>query len=158
MAEGHQPPRGRAPPAAARKRQDRQRHHTGNEEREFPSGEIVEGEGAGADPSTEHRRAPSRQATPQVKRLLSLKALGVNQQDHGNCGDAKQDLEGKGARREEEKQGMVATRGMNPFLKEDSPARAPKHHEQVSHEAHRSTPLMTWGPAPTNHATGAMVS
>jgi hypothetical protein len=40
------------------------------------------------------------------------------------------DLEGKGAQRVGEKQGMAATRGMNPFLKADSPARAPKRHEK----------------------------
>jgi hypothetical protein len=43
MAEGRQPPRDRAPPTAARRRQDRQRHRTGNEERDLPGGETVGG-------------------------------------------------------------------------------------------------------------------
>jgi hypothetical protein len=97
MVEGHQPPRDRAPPATARRRQDRQRHHAGNKERELLDGEIAKGEDTGADPSTEHQRAPSRQAAHRDKRPLGLKALEVNQQGHGNCGGAEQNLEGKGA-------------------------------------------------------------
>jgi hypothetical protein len=33
----------------------------------------------------------------------------VNQQGHGNCGGAEQNLEGEGVQREEEKQGMAVT-------------------------------------------------
>jgi hypothetical protein len=40
------------------------------------------------------------------------------------------ELEGERAPRVGEKQGMAATRGMNPFLKADYPARAPKRHGQ----------------------------
>jgi hypothetical protein len=61
------------------------------------------------DPSTEPRRAPSRQAVHRDKHPLGLKALGVNQQGHGNYGGAEQNLEGEGAQQEEEKQGMVVT-------------------------------------------------
>jgi hypothetical protein len=107
-----------------------QRHHAGNEEREIPDGAIAEGEDTGANPSTEHQRAPSRQAAHQDKRPFGLKALGVNQQGHGNCGGAEQNLEGKGAQQEEEKQGMTVTRGVNPFLKADSSDRAPKGHKK----------------------------
>jgi hypothetical protein len=42
----------------------------------------------------------------------------------------RRELEGERAPLVGEKQGMAATRGMNPFLKADSPARALKHHEQ----------------------------
>jgi hypothetical protein len=41
-------------------RRDRQRQHTGDEEHRLPGGKIVEEDGAGADPSVERRRAPSR--------------------------------------------------------------------------------------------------
>jgi hypothetical protein len=76
---------------------------------EIPSGKIAEGEDTGANPSIEHRRARSRQAAHQDKRPLGLKALGVNQQCHGNCAGAEQNLEGEGAQQEEEKQGMAVT-------------------------------------------------
>jgi hypothetical protein len=45
-------------------------------------------------------------------------------------GKGRRELEGKRAPRVGEKQGMAATRGMNPFLKADSPVRAPKRHGQ----------------------------
>jgi hypothetical protein len=43
MAEERQPPRGRAPPTAARKSQDQQHHRAGNEERELPAVRPPEG-------------------------------------------------------------------------------------------------------------------
>jgi hypothetical protein len=42
----------------------------------------------------------------------------------------RRELDGERAPRVGEKQDMAATRGMNPFLKADFPARAPKRHEQ----------------------------
>jgi hypothetical protein len=55
-----------------------------------------------------------------------------------------------------EKQGMTATRGMNPSLKADSPAPASKCRE-VSPDAHRGIHPMTWEPGPTSHTAGALV-
>jgi hypothetical protein len=63
------------------------------------------GGGTNADPSSEHRRVPSRGS------------------------------EGGRARRMEEKRGMATARGMSPFLKADFPARAPKRHRRVSPNA-----------------------
>jgi hypothetical protein len=128
MAEERQPPRDHAPPTTARKRRDRQRHRARNKERELPGGEITKGQGADVDPSTECRRAPSRGP------------------------------EDKGAWRVGEKQGMVATRGMNPYLKADSPARTPKRHGQVSPDAHQRTQSMARGPGPTSHTAVTVVS
>jgi hypothetical protein len=48
------------------------------EEGELPGGKIVEGEDTSVDPSTEHWRAPSRQAAHRDKHPLGLKAFGVN--------------------------------------------------------------------------------
>jgi hypothetical protein len=42
----------------------------------------------------------------------------------------RRELDGERAPRVGEKQDMAATQGMNPFLKADFPARAPKRHEQ----------------------------
>jgi hypothetical protein len=43
MAEERQPPRCRAPPTTAKRRQDRQHHRAGNEERELPDSETAGG-------------------------------------------------------------------------------------------------------------------
>jgi hypothetical protein len=43
MAEERQPLRGRAPPAAARRRQGLQHHRTGNKECDLPDGEAARG-------------------------------------------------------------------------------------------------------------------
>jgi hypothetical protein len=43
MAEERQPPRGRAPPTAARRRQDRQHRRAGNEKHKLPGGETAGG-------------------------------------------------------------------------------------------------------------------
>jgi hypothetical protein len=65
--------------------------------------------------------------------------LEMNLQGHGKLWQHKaetlkakghRELEGERAPRVGEKQGMAATQGMNPFLKADSPARAPKRHGQ----------------------------
>jgi hypothetical protein len=62
-------------------RRDRQRQpagELGDEEHECPGGEITEGSGAGADPSGEHRRAPSEQVAHQVECPLGVETLGMN--------------------------------------------------------------------------------
>jgi hypothetical protein len=65
--------------------------------------------------------------------------LEMNLQGHGKLwrhkaqtlkAKGRRELEGERATRVGEKQGMAATQGMNPFLKADFPARAPKHHGQ----------------------------
>jgi hypothetical protein len=65
--------------------------------------------------------------------------LEMNLQGHGKLwrhkaetlkAKGRRELEGEKAPRVGEKQGMAATRGMNLFLKADSPARAPKRHMQ----------------------------
>jgi hypothetical protein len=71
-----------------------------------------------ADPSSEHRRAPSRGP------------------------------EGGRARQMQEKRGMATARGINIFLKADFLARAPKRHGRVSPNAHQGTQPMAWGPDP----------
>ena len=61
-------------------RRDRQRQpagEVGDKVHEIPSGEIVEGRGAGMDPSGERRRAPSEQVAHQVECHLGLEALGM---------------------------------------------------------------------------------
>jgi hypothetical protein len=68
---------------------DRQRQPTGDvggEQHELPGGEIIEGGGAGANSSGEPWRAPPKQATHQVERLLRLKAVRVTKRSHGVCG------------------------------------------------------------------------
>jgi hypothetical protein len=94
------------------------------------------------NPSTEHQHAPSIQAAHQDKRPLGLKALGVNQQGHGNCGGTEQNHEGEGAQQEEEKQGMAVTRGVTPFLKVDSSDLAPKGHEKSPPPTHTGAPSL----------------
>jgi hypothetical protein len=62
-------------------RRDQQRQPTGevvDEEHKLLSGEITEGSGAGADPSGEHRRAPSEQVAHQVECPLGLETLRMN--------------------------------------------------------------------------------
>jgi hypothetical protein len=62
-------------------RRDRQRQpagEVGDEEHKLPSDEIAEGSGAGADPSGERWRAPSKQVAHQVECPLGLEALGMD--------------------------------------------------------------------------------
>jgi hypothetical protein len=62
-------------------RQDRQHQPTGeagNEEHELPDGEIAGRSGAGADPSGEHRRAPSEQVAHLVACHLGVEALEMD--------------------------------------------------------------------------------
>jgi hypothetical protein len=69
---------------------DRQRQpagEVGDEEHELPDGEIAEGSGAGADPPSKRRRAPSKQAAHQVEHHLGLETLGTNQRGHGDRGN-----------------------------------------------------------------------
>jgi hypothetical protein len=61
--------------------QDRQRQpagEVGDEEHELPGGEIAEGSGADANPSSKRRRAPPEQVAHQVERPLRLETLGMN--------------------------------------------------------------------------------
>jgi hypothetical protein len=83
--------------------------------------------------------------------------LGINLQGHEKLQRRKAEtLKAKGRRelggerspRVGEKQGMTTTRGMNPFLKTDSPARALKRHGRVSPDAHQGTHPMAWGARP----------
>jgi hypothetical protein len=92
---------------------------------------------AGANPSAERRCIPFKQAAHHVEHPLSLGTLGMNLQGHDKLrrrkaetlkAKGRRELGGKRAQRVGEKQDMAATRGMNPFLKADSPARAPKRH------------------------------
>jgi hypothetical protein len=74
-------------------RPDRQHQPTGeagDEEHELPGGETAEERGADADPSGEHRRAPSEQVAHQVECHLGLEAPGMDWQSHGNYGGGKQ--------------------------------------------------------------------
>jgi hypothetical protein len=92
------------------------------------------------DLSTERRRAPSKQAAHHVEHPLSLDMLGMNVQGHDELRRRKAEtLEAKGHSERERSEGMAATRGRNPFLKADSPARAPKRHE-------KSPPVHTGAP------------
>jgi hypothetical protein len=70
---------------------DRQRQPAGDvadEQHELLGGEIAEGSGAGADSSSEPRRAPSEQAAHQVECSLRLETLRVAKRSHGMCGHA----------------------------------------------------------------------
>jgi hypothetical protein len=77
------------------------------------------------------RITPSKQATHHVEHPLSLDMLGMNLQGHGELRRCKAEtLKAKGHSEWERSEGMAATRGMNPVLKADSPARAPKCHKK----------------------------
>jgi hypothetical protein len=131
-------PQGRAPPAE--ERQDRQHQPAGEEKRhKLSSGKFTGVDGAGANPSAERRRIPSKQAVYHVEHSLSLGTLGMSLQGHGKLRQRKvETLKAKGRRelggertpQVGEKQGMDATRGMNPSLKADSPTPALKSHEK----------------------------
>jgi hypothetical protein len=61
-------------------RQDLQRQPAGDvggEQQKLPGGEIAEGDGAGMDPSSKPRRAPSKQPTRQVELPLGLEMVGA---------------------------------------------------------------------------------
>jgi hypothetical protein len=94
---------------------------------------------AGANPSAEHWRIPSKQAVYHFEHSLSLGALGMKSQGHGKLwqreaetlkSKGRRELEGERAPRVGKKQDMAATRAVNSFLKADFPARAPKRHGQ----------------------------
>jgi hypothetical protein len=131
-------PHGCAPPAE--ERQDRQHQPAGEDKRhELSNGKFTGVDGAGANPSAERRCIPSKQAIYHVEHSLSLGTLGMNLQGHGKLQQRKaetlkakghRELGGKRTSRGGEKQGMAATRGMNPSLKADSPAPALKRHEK----------------------------
>jgi hypothetical protein len=92
-----------------------------------------------ANPSAGHRRIPSKHVVYHFEHSLNLGVLGMKSQGHGKLwrhkvetlkAKGRRELEGERAPRVREKQDMAATRGMNPFLKADFPAHAPKRHEQ----------------------------
>jgi hypothetical protein len=56
-----------------------------------------------------------------------------------------------------EKQGMAATRGMNPSLKTELPHSRLEASREVSPDAHQGIHPMTRGPGPTSHTAGALV-
>jgi hypothetical protein len=100
---------------------------------------------AGTNPSAERRHIPSKQAVYHFEHSLSLGVLGMKSQGHGKLrqrepetlkAKGRRELGGERALRVGKKQDMAATRGVNPFLKADFPARAPKHHSKVSPDAH----------------------
>jgi hypothetical protein len=131
-------PQGHAPPAE--ERQDRRHQPAGEDKRnELSRGKFTRVDGAGANPSAEHRCIPSKQAVYHVEHSLSLGTLGMNLQGHGKLRQRKAEtLKAKGHRelggerspQVGEKQGMAATRGMNPSLKADSPTPASKRREK----------------------------
>jgi hypothetical protein len=94
---------------------------------------------AGANPPAERRRIPSKQVVYHFEHSLSLGVLGMKSQGHGNLRQSKagtlkangrRKLEGGRAPQVGEKQYMVATQRVNPFLKADFPTCAPKRHGQ----------------------------
>jgi hypothetical protein len=94
---------------------------------------------ASANPSAERRRIPSKQVVYHFEHSLSLGVLGVKSQGHGKLRQRKaktlkakghRELGGKRTPRVGKKQDMDATRRVNPFLKANFPARAPKRHRQ----------------------------
>jgi hypothetical protein len=110
-----------------------------NKRHKLSSGKIIGVDDVGANPSAERRRIPSKQVVYHFEHPPSLGVLGMKSQGHGKLRQRKaetlrakgcRELEGQRAPRVGEKQDMAATRGVNPFLKADFPARAPKHHEQ----------------------------
>jgi hypothetical protein len=87
-------------------------------------------------------------------------------QDHGKLwrhkaetlkAKGRRELKGERAPRVGEKQGMAATRGMNPFLKADSLARAPKRHGQSLPRCAPGFPSYDTGPGLTCHTAGPLV-
>jgi hypothetical protein len=158
-------PQGRAPPAE--ERQDRQHQPVGEDKRhELSSGKFTGMDGADANLSAERRRIPSKQAVYHVEHSLSLGTLGMNLQGHGKLRQRKtetlkakgrRELGGKRTPQVGEKQGMAATRGMNPSLKVDSPAPASKCREKSPPMHTRGIHPMTRGAGSTSHTAGALV-
>jgi hypothetical protein len=92
--------------------------------------------------------------------------LGMKLQGHGKLRQRKAEtLKAKGRRelggermsRVGEKQGMAATRGMNPSLKTELPHSRLEASREVSPDAHQGIHPMTRGPGPTSHTAGALV-
>jgi hypothetical protein len=103
------------------------------------NGKLIGVDDAGANPSAERWHIPSKQAVYHFEHSLSLGALGMKSQGHDKLWQREAEtLKAKGHRelggertpRVGEKQGMAATRGMNPSLKADSPAPALKRREK----------------------------
>jgi hypothetical protein len=71
-------------------RRDRQRQPVGDvggEQNKLPDGEVIEGDGASADPPGEHRHTPSKQVAHHIERRLGLEAVGLAKRSHGVDGD-----------------------------------------------------------------------
>jgi hypothetical protein len=114
----------------------------------------------GTNPSAERRHIPSKQEEYHFEHSLSLGTLGMKSQGHGKLWRHKaetlkakghRELEGERAPRVGEKQDMAATRGMNPFLKADSPLALRSVTGKVSPDAHQGSHPMTRGPGLTCH-------
>jgi hypothetical protein len=115
-----------------RDRQCQPAGEVGDEQHELSSGKIAEGSGAGADPSSEHRRAPSEQVAHQVECRLRLEAVGMAKRSHGVGSDVgvqqesanakgHRELEGERALRLGECESVTAARGVNPFSRKTLP-------------------------------------
>jgi hypothetical protein len=111
----------------------------GNKEHKLFGGKVAERRDPSTSPPGKYRRIPSKQAVYQFEHSLSLGALGMKSQGHGKLwrhkagtlkAKGRRELEGGRAPRVGEKQDKAATRRVNPFLKADFPARAPKRHGQ----------------------------
>jgi hypothetical protein len=166
MAEERQPPRGRAPPTAARRKMDQRDLHAGSLETKNTNSSAErssKGETpAQVLPANTGAFHPSK-VVYHFEHLLSLGVLGMKSQGHGKLWQHKAEtLKAKGHReledgrapREGEKQDMAATRRVNPFLKADFPDRVSKHHGQGLPRCAPGFPPMTWGPGPTCHTSG----
>jgi hypothetical protein len=92
--------------------------------------------------------------------------LEMNLQGHGKLwrhkaenlkAKGRRELEGESAPRVGEKQGMAATRGMNPPFKGRLPRSRLEKSREVSPDAHWGIHPMTRGPGPTSHTASALV-
>jgi hypothetical protein len=138
-------------------RQNRQRQparEVGDEEHELPGGKVTEGGGAGPDPPSERRRAPSEQSRHSVERLIGLETLGTNQRCHGDCGGGKQKSASTEKRRglgDERAQRLKRMQKCDCWPRDESlfrgcsPARAPRNPV-------RRAPSARCGPVPDTRA------
>jgi hypothetical protein len=129
----------------------------GNKEHKLFGEKVAERRDPSTSPPGKYRRIPSKQAIYHFEHSLSLGALGMKSQGHGKLWRHKAEtlkakghgeLEDERAPRVGEKQDMDATRGMNPFLKADFPARAPKRHGQGLPRCAPGFPSYDMGQAP----------
>jgi hypothetical protein len=90
---------------------------------------------------------------------MNLQGYGKLRQRKAETLKAKRrrELGGERTPRVGEKQGMAATRGMNPPFKGRLPRSRLETSREVSPDAHRGIHPMTRGPSPTSHTAGALV-